>query len=342
MCGPSKYERCSLSRSCQYTWASLPWSCKHARPPLPLKFATSFENGPFGGRSFYIGESRLSSSVAFAVQLKIDFNTVFQGQSYMHSETKMNADKCPVCATQVTENPRLCEHCGAVHHRDCWDYCGDCAMFLCLLGRAEGKDKDEKAAVNLEAALNSWAYWYSIYSICFAIMAASYTIVIPLVATLFVFLNTALRPLFPLPAIAIAMLWCVSMAGLFGSVVAYALARSYGSSVHELLGQEPKAQIAPPDNLSKELNLSKVARSTVHYVQQYRAYAYFALLFLIFVFFPFLSFFVGPPFNSAKTILLEIFCFSASSYLYCYLPFESTLKQLRHVSSVRNRMSASF
>lgn len=39
---------------------------------------------------------------------------------------------CPVCAGAVAPaEARACERCESPHHRDCWEYCGGCAIFGC-------------------------------------------------------------------------------------------------------------------------------------------------------------------------------------------------------------------
>ena len=44
--------------------------------------------------------------------------------------------RCPVCATDITvgemaEHTHRCERCDTLHHKDCWEYTGGCAIFGC-------------------------------------------------------------------------------------------------------------------------------------------------------------------------------------------------------------------
>ena len=38
---------------------------------------------------------------------------------------------CPVCGTAIEEAPQVCSLCHTVHHTECWDYAGGCAIFGC-------------------------------------------------------------------------------------------------------------------------------------------------------------------------------------------------------------------
>lgn len=39
--------------------------------------------------------------------------------------------RCPVCAGERTAESIDCPRCGAVHHRECWDYAGGCGIYGC-------------------------------------------------------------------------------------------------------------------------------------------------------------------------------------------------------------------
>ena len=39
---------------------------------------------------------------------------------------------CPVCRCQIEHGQTIsCDECGTPHHKDCWGYCGGCAVFGC-------------------------------------------------------------------------------------------------------------------------------------------------------------------------------------------------------------------
>ncbi len=38
---------------------------------------------------------------------------------------------CPVCANPLDTESRRCPGCGTLHHSDCWDYFGGCAIYAC-------------------------------------------------------------------------------------------------------------------------------------------------------------------------------------------------------------------
>lgn len=39
--------------------------------------------------------------------------------------------RCPVCATDLEGEARLCDRCRTPHHPECWSYFGGCAVFAC-------------------------------------------------------------------------------------------------------------------------------------------------------------------------------------------------------------------
>ena len=45
--------------------------------------------------------------------------------------------RCPVCAESLAGHIRRCTQCGAVHHDECWQYNGRCAVYACASTRAE-------------------------------------------------------------------------------------------------------------------------------------------------------------------------------------------------------------
>ena len=71
---------------------------------------------------------------------------------------------CPVCATVIKNEPRLCERCETPHHHDCWEYAGGCALFGCRPGKRALINNDTAALV---ASMNKWMWAYRAYTKCF-------------------------------------------------------------------------------------------------------------------------------------------------------------------------------
>jgi len=49
---------------------------------------------------------------------------------------------CPICGEAIEARPVQCRSCRTLHHRDCWDYNGMCAMYGC--GEARARDPHRK------------------------------------------------------------------------------------------------------------------------------------------------------------------------------------------------------
>ena len=63
---------------------------------------------------------------------------------------------CPVCRTEVLTEAHDCPRCGTVHHKECWDYAGGCAIFGC-----ESKEKslilrEDRNFLTLKEKTNDW------------------------------------------------------------------------------------------------------------------------------------------------------------------------------------------
>ncbi len=43
--------------------------------------------------------------------------------------------RCPVCGAAAKEDIICCSRCQVPHHRECWEYFGDCAIFACFRKR---------------------------------------------------------------------------------------------------------------------------------------------------------------------------------------------------------------
>ena len=92
------------------------------------------------------------------------------------SDIALGSPRCPVCATAFTiradceEGHRscedcvvTCERCETLHHKECWDYAGGCALFGCR----PGKGALAQAEVDLLAtSLDGWMGAYRFYSSC--------------------------------------------------------------------------------------------------------------------------------------------------------------------------------
>ena len=99
------------------------------------------------------------------------------------SELALGGPRCPVCATAFTiradceeghhsceeghhsseDGVVSCERCETLHHKECWDYAGGCALFGCR----PGKGVLAKAQTDLLAStLEWWMGAYRFYSSC--------------------------------------------------------------------------------------------------------------------------------------------------------------------------------
>ena len=107
--------------------------------------------------------------------------------------------KCPVCSTQINEEPKVCQRCFTPHHQDCWDYCGECAVFACNLPETKrNKFRLSKESSVLISSIRKW------------IMYQEFTAIL----LLSVGLINALIPLFLLAAIPIPFI------GILGAIPA--------------------------------------------------------------------------------------------------------------------------
>ena len=197
---------------------------------------------------------------------------------------------------------------------------------------------DEKEVARAMGALSEWVSWYTYFSLCLFTLGATYSLMIPMVVVLVLLMKTSLTPLIALPVIAIVILFCANMFGLFGSAITYVLARYHGGQFVTLVGDNLNASISVYERLSANLNLPKAAIFVSHFLQRYRLYVYGALLVLVFVLFPALSIYLSGAMVGIQTLVVGIVCLVVSSLLYCVMPFEYSRKQLLHVSCVRNRL----
>jgi hypothetical protein len=58
---------------------------------------------------------------------------------------------CPVCATSLTGEDNIsCPRCNTLHHKDCWDFNGTCAVYGCNILDEKAKQKGKTESTPLE------------------------------------------------------------------------------------------------------------------------------------------------------------------------------------------------
>ncbi len=57
---------------------------------------------------------------------------------------------CPICGTAMAPPLKRCGECQTLHHEDCWNYLGGCAVFAC--SSARDRRAEQRAALRREAA----------------------------------------------------------------------------------------------------------------------------------------------------------------------------------------------
>src|SRR5437879_5343085 len=57
---------------------------------------------------------------------------------------------CPICQTPIAvhETSKSCPECGEVHHQECWDEIGGCAIYGCKAAPATEKQPDSEPAMS--------------------------------------------------------------------------------------------------------------------------------------------------------------------------------------------------
>ena len=79
---------------------------------------------------------------------------------------------CPVCGCLAEEQLVVCEKCETVHHRDCWEYAGGCAIFGCRLSDRRLQVMNRAGKV-LAEDLDKWGKLYKTQWIACAVMVLS-------------------------------------------------------------------------------------------------------------------------------------------------------------------------
>ncbi len=52
-----------------------------------------------------------------------------------------DVSRCPVCATEVNNEPKRCPRCKVLYHESCWNYWGDCAVYGCTSSTKQFSDR---------------------------------------------------------------------------------------------------------------------------------------------------------------------------------------------------------
>jgi hypothetical protein len=97
----------------------------------------SLEAGPGGvtlrcGRNFVDDRRELGAFLEESIALLRQIRTPHaEGITILSAEERVDRGECPVCAQPLGEGTRRCRGCGTLHHEDCWDYFGGCAIYAC-------------------------------------------------------------------------------------------------------------------------------------------------------------------------------------------------------------------
>ena len=85
------------------------------------------------------------------------------------------AKHCPVCGCLVEDEPIVCEKCETVHHSDCWEYAGGCAIFGCRVSERRLK-AIARAGNVLSEDLYNWRNSYKLQWFACATMVLSHVL----------------------------------------------------------------------------------------------------------------------------------------------------------------------
>jgi hypothetical protein len=89
---------------------------------IVIRTGSSISEGPL---------ERLSMFVREALALGLAIHRVLDPAMVVSEMELTLKGICPVCGTPVEGEGGLCSRCRTLHHRDCWDYLGGCAVFGC-------------------------------------------------------------------------------------------------------------------------------------------------------------------------------------------------------------------
>ena len=121
------------------------------------------------------------------------------------SDCELVSPRCPVCATAIDiavdgsvgyesareEDVVACERCETLHHKECWEYAGGCALFGCRPGKGALAKAE---AQSLASTIDWWMGAYRLYASSLAGMSVSLSLYMLLWVFLSAYLDRMLVP----------------------------------------------------------------------------------------------------------------------------------------------------
>ena len=249
---------------------------------------------------------------------------------------------CPVCATVIKEEPRLCERCETPHHQDCWDYAGGCALFGCRPGK---RAIVRNESVDLIASMNKWMWAYRAYSKCFTMTACTLSLVyllgvsMVLISGFFPTNFLALSLLFILSTVHsfLFLAWFISAMGMAVFIVPALLARR---RVNAILQCNLQSTGVMTRGVLDRLDVKGMSGRLLSCFAPYKRYLDALVIAAWVIFILFIPTFIFlRPVNLITKAIIPLF---VSSVFFVVWPLSAVCERLAYFSTVQNRAAASF
>ena len=249
---------------------------------------------------------------------------------------------CPVCATIIKEEPRLCERCETPHHQDCWDYAGGCALFGCRPGK---RALVRNESVDLVASMNKWMWAYRAYTKCFTMTALTLSLVYLFsISIIFIsgffptnFFALSLQLVLSTVHSFLCLAWFISAMGMAVFIVPALLARR---KVNAILQCNLHTSGIVTRGVLDRLDVKGMSGILLSFFAPYKKYldALVIAAWVLFLIFIPIFIFMGPV-NFVTKAVIPLF---VSSVFFVVWPLSAVCERLAYFSTVQNRAAASF
>lgn len=182
-----------------------------------------------------------------------DLIVVGEVQDAVRVEGPVISRECPVCAEGVEGEGRRCERCETLHHADCWDYLGHCAIFGCQPAEASGVPAvAQERSLARTRRVADW--WSAVFRVHWGLM-----------------LGWTLAWSAAVPAFAVrgaAVTWLLSIGTMLGALYGLLLVPSLGlrRALNERLGEKVTAPSGGARPLLESLALTREGRDARSWV----------------------------------------------------------------------------
>jgi len=256
--------------------------------------------------------------------------------------------RCPVCGTDVIEQPKTCPRCATPHHRECWDYAGGCAIFGCREQSNLAK-ASSFAPVPQSPWLEWWMWCMRAYS--YSLIALSTTAILS-ISNLWIgaLVDLLFGPQSNLGAVLSELAWSMGQAmgwAVLACLAAFFLLFPIAVISHFAMGSKLRKQLALPRGSSKNIadrldlgNTTSRLYSALSLICPWLNWLAGLLTILIIIFLGILfidrSFlwYSGQPLHYVLIVLVSL-VIAAS-------PLEAARRRLAHLETLQNRVVASI